>query len=94
MPVWIIQTTIVSFIFALLDALYRYLRSRNLESVDGHASPSLRAAALGAMFWMVLLYLWQQTIVQVILGGIVWYVVAILVEHGLRRLPGLFSRAR
>lgn len=93
MPVWIIQTTLISFVFALLDALYRYLRARNLESV-GYTSPSLRAAAIGATLWMVLLYLRQQTIVQVILGGIVWYVVAILVESGLRRLPKLFSRSR
>lgn len=94
MPVWIIQTTLVSFVFALLDALYRYLRTRSLEGVDGYSGPSLRAAAIGATLWMVLLYLRQQTIGQVILGGIVWYVVAILVESGLRRLPRVFSRSR
>lgn len=94
MPVWIIQTTIVSFIFALLDALYRYLRSRNLESVGADSRPSLRAAAIGAALWMLLLYLWQQTILQVILGGIVWYVVAILVEGGLRRLPSMFRSSK
>ncbi|HEY0737893.1 MAG TPA: hypothetical protein VGD69_23450 [Herpetosiphonaceae bacterium] len=94
MLVWIVQTTLISFVFALLDALYRYLRARNLESVGADSSPSLRAAAIGATLWMVLLYLRGQTIVQVILGGIVWYVVAILVERGLRRLPRLFSRSR
>lgn len=91
---WIFQTTLISFVFALLDALYRYLRSRNLESVGGDSSPSLRPAALGAALWMLLLYLQSRAIWQVILGGIVWYIVAILVDRGLRRLPRLFSRQR
>ncbi|HEY0604496.1 MAG TPA: hypothetical protein VGD58_16365 [Herpetosiphonaceae bacterium] len=94
MLVWIVQTTLISFVFALLDALYRYLRSRTLESVGADSSPSLRAAAIGATLWMLLLYLRGQPIAQVILGGIVWYVVAILVERGLRRLPGMFRASK
>lgn len=91
MLAWIIETTIISFVFALLDGLYRYLRARNLEGFGGPGT-SLRAAALGASVWMLLLYLQSRAIWQVILGGVVWYIVAILVDRGLRRLPRLFSR--